>query len=176
MNKALATRRSPRISALSQGERVNRGGFTLLEIILSLAILAGSLAALGEVMRMADQSATASEEETQAQILAASLMDELAAGARELTAVSGAAFDEEGVDSTWVYSIALEPTSYDALVAVRVRVEQNLDANLQPAHFELVRWMPNPNYTPPDSTDQSSSSASSSSSGSSSTGSGGSQK
>ena len=32
-------------------------GFTLLEIVLSLAILAGSLAALGEVMRLGDRNA-----------------------------------------------------------------------------------------------------------------------
>ncbi len=41
-----------------------RGGFTLLEIILALAILAGSLAALGEVMRMADQNASLTRDET----------------------------------------------------------------------------------------------------------------
>ena len=55
--------------------RNRRSAFTLLEIILSLAILAGSLAALGEVMRLADQNASMTGDETQAQILAASIMD-----------------------------------------------------------------------------------------------------
>ena len=62
--------------------RNRRSAFTLLEIILSLAILAGSLAALGEVMRLADQNASMTGDETQAQILAASIMDELVAGSR----------------------------------------------------------------------------------------------
>ena len=64
------------------GRTTGQSGFTLLEIILALAILAGSLAALGEVMRLADQNASLTEDETQAQILAASVMDELVAGCR----------------------------------------------------------------------------------------------
>jgi type II secretion system protein I len=143
-------------------------GFSLLEIILALAILAGSLAALGEVMRMADQNASRTGEETQAQILAASVMDELVAGSRQLAAVSQAP-----VDSTdqvpWVYSVEVENTQYEQMVAVHVRIEQQLEARLQPAHFELVRWLPNPDYVPPQATDdQSSSTTSSNSTGSSS--------
>jgi general secretion pathway protein I len=142
-------------------------GFTLLEIILSLAILAGALAALGEVMRSADQSATTAEDETQAQILAASVMDELVAGSRELTAANQVPFDTNQ-NPSWVYSIALEQTAYDELIAARVRVELQANAQLQPANFELVRWLPNPNYQSTSTDQQSSSSTSSTSSGSSS--------
>src|SRR4051794_29464512 len=97
--------------------RVNRG-FTLLEVILSLAILAGALAALGEVMRLADRSASAAEDETQAQILAISIMDELSAGSRELTAVQQSPLDT-GDDPPWVYTVEMGQTQYDELVAVR---------------------------------------------------------
>ena len=138
------------------------GGFTLLEIILALAILAGSLAALGEVMRLADQNATMTRDESEAQILASSVMDELVAGARELVAISQGEFDFV-TEPRWVYSVLIEPTAYEELVAVRVLVEQDLDPRLQPARFELVRWLPNPDYIPP----QSGSSSSSASSGSS---------
>ena len=119
------------------------GAFTLLEIILALAILAGSLAALGEVMRAADRNAALTRDETQAQILASSIVDELASGARTLAAVSQHSFDVDQ-DQQWVYSIALEDTGYAELVGVRVIVEQRLEAQLQPARFELVRWLPNP--------------------------------
>jgi len=122
-------------------------GFTLLEVILALAILAGSLAALGEVMRLADQSAAMTRDETQAQILAASIMDELVAGARGLTVVNRAVFDPDW-DPQCVYSIAMEQTRYEELVSVRVLVEQQLDAGLQPSRFDLVRWLPNPNFVP----------------------------
>src|SRR3954467_7711600 len=150
-------------------------GFTLLEVILSLAILAGALAALGEVMRLADRSASTAEDETHAQIIAASIMDELSAGSRELTAVSQTPLDT-GDDPPWLYTVEMSQTQYDELVCVRVRVEQDLEARLQPARFELVRWMPNPDYVPPSTGDDSSTSSttgsSSSTSGSSSTSSG----
>jgi general secretion pathway protein I len=160
-----------------EGTEKDPSGFTLLEVILALAILAGSLAALGEVMRMADQTASMTEGETQAQILTASLMDEFASGARQIAATSQASLDSTA-DPPWTYSVAIENTNFDQMVAVRVSVEQQLDARLQPARFEIVRWMPNPNYVPPDTSDQSSSTSSSSSgsssnSSSSSTGSGG---
>ncbi|MCC7475271.1 MAG: prepilin-type N-terminal cleavage/methylation domain-containing protein [Pirellulales bacterium] len=155
--------------------------FTLLEIILALAILAGALAALGEVMRLADQTAGMTESETQAQILAASLIDELASGARQLSAVSQSPLDSSA-DPPWVFSIAIENTNFQELVAVRVLVEQQLDTRLQPARFELTRWMTNPDYVPEEtsSTEGSTNASSSSkttggSSGGSSSTSGGSQ-
>jgi type II secretion system protein I len=165
---------------MKKKRRLSESGFTLLEIILALAILAGSLAALGEVMRLADQNATLTEGETQAQILAASVMDELVAGARQLTAVSQAGLVSDA-DPPWVYSVDIQNTQYEELVSVRVSVEQQLDARLQPARFELVRWMPNPNFVPADtgesdsSSSSSSSTSSASSSGSSSIGGGGTQ-
>jgi type II secretion system protein I len=127
--------------------------FTLLEIILALAILAGSLAALGEVMRLADQNAAMTRDETQAQILAASIMDELVSGARALTTANQQVFDPAW-DRQWLYSIAWEQTAYEELVSVRVVTEQQLEARLQPARCELVRWLPNPDYVPADTGDE----------------------
>jgi type II secretion system protein I len=172
--RAICSRQqTPPEPALSQRERV-RTAFTLLEIILSLAILAGALAALGEVMRLAERSASAAEDETQAQILAASIMDELQAGSRDLTAVSQSALNT-GDDPPWVFSLDIDQTQYDELVAVKVRVEQQMEARLQPASFELVRWLPNPDYVPPTTDDgtgtSSTTGTSSGTSGSSTTGS-----
>ena len=150
--------------ALSQRERVTLG-FSLLEIILSLAILAGALAALGEVMRAADRSASAAEDETRAQILAASVMDELVSGSRELVAAGNAVLNTTD-DPPWTCSIELDQSGYDELVAVHVRVRQQMEERLQPAHFDLFRWLPNPNFTLPD-TGQQQTGTSSSSTGSS---------
>jgi prepilin-type N-terminal cleavage/methylation domain-containing protein len=153
-----------------RGGQSRSGGFSLLEIILALAILAGSLAALGEVMRLADQNAALTRDESEAQILAASVMDELISGARQLMAVTRTPFMYD-TEPQWLYSIAIEQTGYDQLVAVRILVEQDVDARLQPARFELVRWLPNPDYVPPETASSTASSATSA--GSSSTGSGG---
>ncbi len=155
---------------VSRRERV-KSGFTLLEVILSLAILAGALAALGEVMRLADRSASTAEDETHAQILATSIMDELAAGSRELTAVQQTPL-ETGDDPPWAYTVEMGQTQFNELVSVRVRVEQQIEARLQPAQFELVRWMPNPDYIAPstgDDTTSTTTGSSTSSGGSSAT-------
>jgi hypothetical protein len=140
---------------------------------LALAILAGSLAALGEVMRQGDRNASLSGDETQAQIIASSIMDELVSGYRTLAPVNRMSYDAYS-DPPWVYSIEIENTNFVELVAVRVAVEQELEAQLQPARFELVRWLMNPDYTSSsteseETSSESSSSTSSSSSSSSST-------
>ena len=54
--------------------------FTLLEVILALVILGAAMAIFGEVMQLANQNAIDSQAETQAQLLASSVMDEILAG------------------------------------------------------------------------------------------------
>jgi hypothetical protein len=97
-------------------------------------------------------------------------MDELLSGARQLDTVSQATLVSDA-DPPWLYSIDTEPTNLDAIISVRVTIEQKLNPRLQPAHFDLTRYMPNPDYSPPNANTQSSSSTSgtSSTSGSSST-------
>ena len=122
-----------------------RSGFTLLEIVLALAILAGALAALGEVLRLASLNAEHARDESQAQLLASSVMAELVSGARQLTNVNQA---ELPIDAQprWEYSIAIEETPYQELLLVRVQVAQQLPLEKQPRRFELVRWFSNPDY------------------------------
>ena len=98
-------------------------------------------------MRLADQNAALSRDETQAQICRLD-HGRACVGLRPLTAVSQAVVDPT-IDPPWLFSIAIEDTAYVELVAVRVLVEQQLEAQLQPARFELVRWLPNPDYIPP---------------------------
>jgi general secretion pathway protein I len=137
-------------------------------VLLALAILAGAIAALGEVMRLGDQNAGLARDESEAEMLANSVVSELLSGARQVQAVSSATFDMTA-DPAWTYSITVDNTDYNELVSVRVSVSQQLAAELHPAHCDLVRWMPNPDYVPPEASQQSS--TSNTSSNSSSTGS-----
>jgi hypothetical protein len=66
----------------------------------------------------------------------------------------------------------LEQTGHVELIGVRVLVEQQADPRLQPARFELVRWLPNPDYVPPTTPSQSSVSTAGGSSGATTGGSG----
>jgi len=144
-------------------------GFSLLEVVLALAILAGALAALGEVMRIGDQNAAAAADESQAEMLAESVMSELLVGARSLANVNGAVLPLAD-DPPWAVSIEIQPTEYQELVAVRVSVAQQLAPEQQPARCDLVRWLPNPDYLPAQSQQSSQQSSSSSTSSSASGG------
>lgn len=148
--------------------------FSLLEVVLALAILAGALAALGEVMRLSDENAAAAADEARAEMLAESVMSEILVGARAVGNVTGTVLPIED-DPQWVASIEVQPTDYEELVAVRVSVAQQLPAENRPARCDLVRWLPNPDYLPAEVQSSTENSASSSSSGGqtgSSTGSG----
>lgn len=149
-----------------------RSAFSLLEVVLALAILAGALAALGEVMRLGDQNAAAAADEAQAEMLAESVMSEILVGARALTNVDGAVLPLVD-DPQWVVSIAVQPTEFQELVALRVAVAQQLPPEQNPVRCDLLRWMPNRNYLPATQQTQNSSSSTSGTSSGSGTGAGG---
>ena len=115
--------------------------FTLLEVILALAILAAAVAMIGELIAFASQSASDSDAETRAQLLAVSLMDELVTGKTKLRQQSRESLDVDDV-TPWVYSISLERTKIDQLTSVEIVVEQDLEKKFHPIKYRLVRWLP----------------------------------
>lgn len=116
-------------------------GFTLLEVILALVILGAALAMLGEVMRLANRNAEESRLEARAQVLAASIMDQVLAGV--IDADNASRQDLEVDDLTrWVYSINVGASSLDGVLPVEVIVEQDVEANLGPVKYRLFRWLP----------------------------------
>jgi type II secretion system protein I len=120
-------------------------GFTLLEVILALAILAGALATLGEIMRLAEQNAGFAREETTAELLASSIMDELLAGTRDVAMVTKQQFEYPMTDP-WLYSIIIEQTNVQEVMRVGVRVELGIASQLEPPHYEVYRWILSPQY------------------------------
>jgi type II secretory pathway pseudopilin PulG len=126
-----------------QRSKVARGrtAFTLLEVILSLVILGAALAMLGEIMRLANRNAVDARAETQAQMLAESLMDEILAGSID---PSDAARQSLEVDDAtpWVYSITIGTSDVEGILPVEVTVEQDLEPRYNPVKFRLLRWMP----------------------------------
>jgi prepilin-type N-terminal cleavage/methylation domain-containing protein len=126
--------------------RLLRPAFTLLEIVLALAILAGSLAAIGEIVRLANRNAELASDEAQAQILASSVMSELVSEARDLAAVDRMPFSDVDASPAWLYSVRIDPLTIEQLVMVSVQVIQDLPPEKDPARWELVRWFPDPDY------------------------------
>lgn len=134
----------PSMGRVREGtRRVKRGApqaFTLVEVILALVILGAALAIFGEVMGIANQNAADAQAETQAQLLAMSLMDEILAGSIDDSPANRQPLDIDD-DVRWVYTVSTGTAAVDGVFPLVVEVEQDVDANFNPVKFRLVRWI-----------------------------------
>ncbi len=113
--------------------------FTLLEVILALAILAGAIAVLGEVMSIAGRSAADAQAEAQAHLLAGSVMDEILTGMIDFNSQTRQPLETDSA-IPWVYSVTLGDTTLDGLMSVEVLVEQDVEKQFRPVKYRLLRW------------------------------------
>ncbi len=139
----------------SSGTRLSgqaaRAGFSLLEIVLSLAILAGSMAVLGEVVRNSMQNARIARDLTDAQLYCESKLAELEAGLLSMDDVSDMPIepmvesmlesDADSQDLEWFYSIQTELINDEGLILVSLSVSQNPDTAKNPVTFTITRMM-----------------------------------
>lgn len=114
--------------------------FTLIEVILALVVLGAALAIFGEVIHLADRNAVDARAETQAQLLANSLMDEILAGVVADTPVTRQTLDVPD-DPPWLYSVAIGTSDIAGVAPLEVIVEQDLEPQFSPVKFRLVRWV-----------------------------------
>ena len=137
--------RRPRRSRAASRPAPGRG-FSLLEVVLALAILAGAVTVLGEVARSGMESARIARDLTAAQLLCESTLAEITAGATLPEPVYGVPYETvtDPAEADWLYSIEVEPVDVDGLVAVRVTVVQDLPVEKRPVEFSLVRWIVDP--------------------------------
>ncbi|QDT72650.1 type IV pilus modification PilV family protein [Lacipirellula limnantheis] len=114
--------------------------FTLLEVILALVVLGAALAIFGEVMQLANQNAADARAETQAQLLASSLMDEILAGSIDDSPANRQPLEVDD-DVQWIYSVSTGTATVEGVYPLIVEVEQDIEAKFNPVKFRLVRWM-----------------------------------
>ena len=151
-------------------------GLSLIEVVLAMAILAGAMVALSQLIGLGLRSAAEARDLARAQILAESVMGEITIGTIPATSNNQMAIDSE---PGWLVSITAGTTLQDGVIQVIVVTERQTDRT-NAARFELSRWMRDPSLPLPtdeeledDTTSSNSSSSSSSSSGSGSQAGGG---
>jgi hypothetical protein len=142
--------------AIRNSQSTKKKAFSILEVILALAILTGAIAVLGEIGHFGFRNAKASQDLTRAQLLCESKMAEFTSGVSIPQAVQGVAFDTIDQDSNmpWVYSVDMDQVAnQEGLIALRVTVTQNLPGAQRPLSFSLTRWIIDPTITSAASTD-----------------------
>jgi len=123
-----------------------RRGFSLLEVILALSILAGAMAVLGELARHGLESTRIARQLTYAQLICESKLAEITSGMTLPDPVDGVPVEvmSDPTQMGWLYSIEVENTQIDGLLAVRVTVMQDLPEEKRPVRCSLVRWVCDP--------------------------------
>jgi general secretion pathway protein I len=138
-------------------------GYTLLEVILALAILTGALAVLGELVRNGTRNAQVARDLSLAAVICESKLGEIAAGLLPTQGVRQAPIAEY---PGWVLSVENDtsatpgaaPSTGGAnqagLLKLRITVEQSADAQRRPVRFTVSQWLLDPaatshaSYTP----------------------------
>ena len=121
--------------------RAARDGLSLLEVLLSIVILAASMSLLGELLRMGGQHATSAVELTRSQMYCESLLAEVTVGTLPAQSVSEAIIP---TDPEYQYSIDVQQRELEGLISVTVTVQSVNDTTWNPRRARLTRWMIDP--------------------------------
>lgn len=138
----------------------SRAGLSLLEVILSLSILGISMVAIGHLFNLGFRSAADVQLRSEANMIADTTMAEIAAGVIDISAGGGAV---EG-NPEWQYEVNSQQSEQPGLLSVSLKVSRENDPDNN-VSVSLVRFVPDPNFEPAQS---SAASGSGSSNGSSS--------
>lgn len=122
-----------------------RAGFSLLEVMIALAILAMASAMLWQITNQATNNAIDAQRQTQAQIFGESKMAEILAGAIPLQTQEWT-LDETGVvPGTWYYRIETSTTERENMIGIRLSISTDPQREYgSPEDFFIVRYAIDP--------------------------------
>ena len=123
----------------TQATARQRRGLSLLEVMLAIAIMGGSLAVIGELVRTGSTAALRCQEVTTGQMLCENLINEVVIGMRPMTAGSGTFPDYP----EWNYSLNIEPADQAGLVVIIGTVGHE-DGSSNPYLLQMFRWAIDP--------------------------------
>ncbi len=147
-------------------QRTKRRAFTLLEVILALAILGLALATLGEAVGRSHQNARRAADQAELCFAAASLLDEVIVGSRQLVAVDSEPVADP-LDPTAppvaLVSLRIENGPLDGVLVLYASARPNDPLASELDTVQLVRWVIDPALTESASTSSADASSTSSS-------------
>ncbi len=120
----------------------NRQGLSLLEVILSIAILGTSMTIVSQFFYLGYRAADRARRQFDATLICDSVMAELAGGVIEPQPSSGSDIPNR---PQWQYSVDVVESNVAGLLLATVSVRQR---NQQDIEMSLVRLLPDPDYNP----------------------------
>lgn len=135
---------NPRINPERDWRRVacNRQGLSLLEVILSIAILGVSMTIISQFFYLGYRAADRARRQFDATLICDSVMAELAGGVIEPKSTSGSEVPNR---PQWQYSVDVVDADVPGLLLATVSVGQRNEQNIE---MSLVRLLPDPDYLP----------------------------
>ena len=125
-------------------KQTTRSGLTLLEVMIALAILGTSLAAIGELIRIGADAADRATELTTAQFLCDSKLAEIKSGVYPADSIGPVPFEIFETEEPWEYMVLVDSVDDQGLLLVEVTVSQIRDDGRPPAMVTLTTWMIDP--------------------------------
>ncbi len=121
--------------------RSGQAGFTLLEVIIALAIFVASFAALSQLFTIGSRAAVQSALQTQAAMRAEAKMAEVVAGVESFEAANEVPFED---DANWTWGLAVNPGPHTDVYELVVTVTYQAGNEPSPTSFALVRFRRDP--------------------------------
>jgi general secretion pathway protein I len=117
-----------------------RGGITLYEVVIAIAIFAGAVAALSEALTTATRAALQSRMQSQAVLLCETKMAEVVAGATPATSSGEVPFTDAGLEG-WTWNVNVAPAAHAGINQVEITVNNRQAANSVDASFTMTRLL-----------------------------------
>jgi Tfp pilus assembly protein PilV len=151
--------------ALRRAGRARRSAFSLLEVVLALAILTFALVACLQLVYLGIRHAREARDRTRAQEICESILGLITSGVLDVNGVAGGQqsvpdvfasagigygtadgdLDLQAQESDWLCSITTQSSEVQDVLKVTVTVTED-SASDSPTEFTLVRWLLNPVY------------------------------
>lgn len=122
-----------------------RNGLSLLEVILSIAILGGSMVMIGNLYHLGYRSALRARLINEGNLLAGATMAELAAGVLPIESTSDTSIPD---NPNWTYAVDVKSSMQPGLFLATVSVKREGAPGQVSTSVSIIRFIPDPDYEP----------------------------